>query len=182
MKKAFKWLAGLLLALVLLLGGAFAGAIWYIRPQQELTLEHAPLDLGAKGMNMVRSGKAELFLSGEDINNLARAHLKGQPQVTPDFRIEGAQLDLQGNRMTADINGRIRGQIAVGVQAEYELEWSDPNLIATPVSVKLRGIQLPSTLLERMVIPVGDKLPPLVGIKSVQFRDGGVAVALQLQP
>lgn len=67
------------------------------------------------------------------------------------------------------------------MQAEYRLEWRDPDLVATPLSAKLRGIALPAGTLEPIVIPVGSQLPSVVGIRSVEFRDGGVAVALQLR-
>ncbi|OXM14063.1 hypothetical protein [Paenibacillus herberti] len=181
MGKFVKRLFGLLLTLVILAGLATAGAIWYVRPQQELTLDHAPLDLVGKVQGMIRSGKAELFLSGEDINNLARSELSDKPQVTPEFRVDGAKFGLQGGLLTADINGRYRDLLDFGLQAKYQLEWRAPNLIATPAGLKLRGLDLPDSLLEPMTIPVGDLLPPLVGIRSVEFRDGGVAVSLELR-
>ncbi|PLT47846.1 hypothetical protein NYE40_21545 [Paenibacillus sp. FSL W8-1187] len=181
MGKVAKGFIGLLVALLVLAAAGAAAAVWYIRPQQELTLAHEPIDLAAKGLEMVQSGKAELFLSGQDINNLARERLSAQPQVTPEFRIEGAQLTLQGQRLTADIAGRYRDLLDAGVQAEYRLEWRDPDLVATPLSAKLRGIALPAGTLEPIVIPVGSQLPSVVGIRSVEFRDGGVAVALQLR-
>ncbi|ASS67160.1 MULTISPECIES: hypothetical protein [unclassified Paenibacillus] len=167
-----------LLVVALLAGGA---AIWYVRPAEKLTLDHSPLDFRSKAAEMIQSGKAEVFLSQEDITNLVRAQLAENPQVRPELRIEGVRIQLDGERMAADISAKYKSLLTVGAKASYKLEWRSPDLILTPQSLSIRSLELPETMLDEIVIPVGSQLPPLVGIRSVTFRDHGAAVGLKLQ-
>ena len=173
--------AAVLLVLAVLVGAAIAGLIGYVRPESGLTLDSKPLNLPAKAAELIRSGKAEFFLSQNDINNLVKAKLGEAPEVTPELRIHGARVTLNEDKLTVKIAGQYRELLSVGAEAAYHLEWRDPNLVAIPEALAIRSLKLPVSLLHPIVIPIGSQLPPAVGIRSVTFRDGGAVIGLKLK-
>ena len=146
-----------LLMLVVLAGAAVAGLIGYVRPEPGLTLESEPLNLPAKAAELILSGKAEVFLSQNDINNLVKAKLAEAPEVTPELRIQGARVTLNKDKLTVKIAGQYRELLSVGAEAAYRLEWRNPNLVAIPQALAIRSLKLPASLLHPIVIPIGSE-------------------------
>ncbi|MDG0809760.1 hypothetical protein [Cohnella rhizosphaerae] len=120
-----------LIALVVLI--AVGSVILYqlIKPAERLDLSYEKVDLEKKAVEMLKRVSTQLALSEADVNNLAKESIAQNPMYTPDARITGARFRLlDGDRLAADVNLKIRERIPVGLTIVYRLKWASPNLIA----------------------------------------------------
>ncbi|WP_040950241.1 hypothetical protein [Gorillibacterium massiliense] len=172
-----------LLVLGLLLGGAYYGAVRYIQPKEQLTLDYKPFDLGAKIREIAESGQFAVTLNDEEMNSLFVSKLAEDPNVASGVRITGARFTRDQDVIYADVNLLLRGRWKAGVQLTYRLAWEPPYLKASFQQASIHGKPLPKSLLDiqDVAVPVNEMLPPLIAIKNIQFNKDAIKVSLKLQ-
>lgn len=178
LRKTLYTAAALLLAIVLAVGAA----VWYAKPTEALDLAYEPVSIAQKALDMVKARKLEVRLSERDLNDLLKKQLAEHAQLRPNVTIEGARFEQHGNRITAYVNLKAYGGVAVGAAVDFTLAWRAPELIVSPTAVRVRGLPVPSALLplEPIVLRTDESLPPLVAIKDVRFEENGITVAFQV--
>jgi len=179
MKKWIRRLFFFLIVLIILAGLAVWGVLRYIAPQDKLDLQAHSIDIGEKVKEMALQTKLELALSEEDVNSLVKQQLIDQPQIAPDVRLMGARFELQRDQLTAHINVKYRNQIPVGAVATYRLIYEQPILIAVPQGLHIRSIRLPYDSLDELVIPLGELLPKMIEIDSVNFDPDQIRIGFK---
>jgi hypothetical protein len=175
MKKGFIIL--FVLALLAVIAGV--GALYYIKPDQNLDLAYEKVPLKERALDMVRRLSPELILTGEDLNNLAKKSVADNPQVEKDVTVTGANFTMKGELLIADLNVIWKNQISAGLEITYRLHWESPNVIATVEKVRMKGITLPVSMFSNRIIPIGQDLPKLLKIKNVVWNDGEIMVLFQ---
>ncbi|KRE96839.1 hypothetical protein ASG89_30360 [Paenibacillus sp. Soil766] len=156
--------------------------IQYVKPTKSLDLQYKEISISSKIAEMILTRKLDVRLSEEEVNQLLKKQLASHTLLPHDFRMEGAELNLQGAMVEADVNVRWRDRIPIGAHATFTLQWDPPNLVIQHVNTQLRSWQLPSTWLQLapIEIPLQSFLPKLIGIKDVVFEDN--AILIQLKP
>ena len=172
-----------LLFLGLLAAGAYYGAVRYVAPKEELTLDYKPFDLAGKVLQMVEERRLTLVISDEELNSLLVSRLAAEPAPHPDVRITGARFTREAELLHADVNLVIRERWKAGVRFDYRLEWDKPYLQARFEQATIRGNSLPQGLLSipDVSVQIEELLPPLVGIKVIDLSGKDIAVAFQVQ-
>jgi hypothetical protein len=165
-----------LFVLVLLVGIAGVGALYYIKPDQQLTLAYEEVNMKERALDMAKRMTPELILSGEDLNNLAKQSLAENPQVEDDIWVTGADFALEGDVLLADLNIEWKNRVSAGLQITYRLRWDNPNVIASVESARIKGISLPVSAFSDRIIPIGQKIPQLLKIKDLVWGDGEIKV------
>ncbi|MFF2483144.1 hypothetical protein [Paenibacillus sp. NPDC058071] len=183
MRKAFKRLVITLVVLAALIAG---GGLWlmsYVAPDEQLNLSYEPIDLKEKALSMVKRLSPELVLTESDINNLIKMQLRGGDSegLPPDVRLDGVRFELDGDRLLAHLNVTYKDRFPAGLLASYKLEWKEPNLIVTPVELKLKGYELSTASMERYMIPLDIGEQALVRIGDIRFDQNSIAIRLQMQ-
>lgn len=169
-----------LFVLLVIVGGSGVYGLYYIRPDPTLTLDYEPLSLKDKALDMAKRLSPELVLTEEDVNNLLKQALAEHPKQSPDVEVLGARFTLEGNRLQADLRLLWKGRVTAGMQVDYLLGWSEPNLTADVESVKLKGIKLSSGLTQDLAVPIGEELPPLIRIRNIEFGEREIRIRLDL--
>lgn len=164
---------------VLLVGIAGVGVLYYIRPDPTLTLDYTSVSLRDKALDMIKQMSPEIVLTEEDLNNLLKEVLARDPVIIPEVEVRGAHFSLSGNRLTAELRIMWKDRVAAGVQMEYTLVWNEPDLIAMPESIRIKDISLPVELMKRIVMPIEQQLPSVVGIRDIQFGPGDITIKLR---
>jgi hypothetical protein len=178
MGKVFKRLFITLGVLIVLVGGAVWWLLSYIAPDKQLDLNYSSIDLKEKAMDMARRLEPELILTESDVNNLIKKHL--HPDVADGVRLDGAQFHLSGDRLIADLNVTYRERISAQLQAEYRMEWQEPNLTLRPQSLSVKGIELPIDLLDTIIVPLDLQSGELVFVQDVRFESKQVKVLFKI--
>jgi hypothetical protein len=158
---------------------AGVGALYYIKPDQDLDLMYQRVPLKERALDMARRLSPELILTGEDLNNLSKKSVADNPQVEKDVRITGANFTMEGELMIANLNVIWKKQISAALQVTYRLRWESPNVIATVEKARMKGITLPVSMFSDRVIPIGQDLPKPLKIKDLVWGNGGVKVLFQ---
>ncbi|NQX62636.1 hypothetical protein [Paenibacillus qinlingensis] len=156
--------------------------IQYVKPTKSLDLQYKEIAISNKIAEMILSRKLDVRLSEEEVNHLLKKQLASHSALPHDFRMEGAELNLQGAMVEADVNVRWHDRLPIGAHATFTLAWDPPNLVIQHVSTQIRNWQLPSAWLQLapIEIPLQSYLPKLIGIKNVVFEDN--AILVQLKP
>jgi uncharacterized protein YneF (UPF0154 family) len=168
-----------LFILVLLAVIAGVGALYYIKPDQNLNLVYKKPPLTQRALDMVMHLSPELILNEEDINNLSKQSIADNPQVEKDIVVTGANFTLQGDLLIADLNVVWKNWIFAGLQITYRLHWENPNLIASVEKAQIKGVSLPTSAFSDRVIPVTQNLPKLLKIKDIVWGDRDMKVIFQ---
>jgi len=168
-----------LFVLVIIVVIALVGALYYVKPDQSLDLAYQKVPLKDRAIDMVRRMSPEMILTSEDLNNLAKKSIADNPQVEKDVVVTGADFDLQGELLIADLNIIWKDQVSAAIQVTYRLHWEHPNVVATVEKAKMKGIKLPNSMFSDRIIPIADDLPKLLKIKDLQWMDGEVKVVFQ---
>jgi hypothetical protein len=155
---------------------AGVGALYYIKPDQNLDLTYEKVPLKERALDMALRLSPELILTGKDINNLSKKSVADNPQVEKDVRVTGANFTMKGELLIADLNVVWKKQIAAALQITYRLRWESPNVIATVEKARMKGITLPASMFSDRIIPIGEHLPKLLKIKDLVWGDGEVKV------
>lgn len=179
MGKFLKRLFITLIVLLLIAGGAAWWFLSYIAPDKPLDLNYNPIDVRQKAVDMVKRLKPELVLSEEEVNDLIKKNI--DRDVAENVRLDGAQFRLKGDRLVADLNITYRDRIPAQIQAEYRLEWQNPNLALRPQSLKMKGIELPLSMLETIVVPLDLPTGDMVSVDDVKFEEKQVKVLFDIK-
>lgn len=175
MKKFFFRLFVLLLLAVI----AGVGALYYIKPDQELDLSYNRVPIDKRAIDMVSRMSTTLILTEEDVNNLIKASLSRNRQVQKDVEVTGAQFALDGELLIADLNVLWKSLVQAELQLTYRLSWADPNVVAEVLDAQLKDLPLPTAAFSDMVIPLGDEMPELLKIKDIQWGTGEIKVVFE---
>ncbi|WP_082927506.1 hypothetical protein [Paenibacillus oryzisoli] len=156
--------------------------IQYVKPTKLLDLQYKEISISSKIAEMILSRKLDVRLSEEEVNQLLKKQLASHSTLPHDFRMEGAELNLQGSTVEADVNVRWRDRVPIGAHATFTLAWDPPNLVIQHENTQIRNWQLPSAWLQLapIEIPLQSYLPKLIGIKNVVFEDK--TILIQLKP
>jgi hypothetical protein len=168
-----------LFVLLLLAAAAGVGAIYYVRPDPALNLQYEPVAIKEKALEMVKRMSFDMILSEEDVNNVLKKSLAQNPVRNRDVEVRGANFTVAGDRLTADLSLLWKNRIPAGVQVIYRLSWQQPDLVATVEQVKVKSVNLPSSLADDLVLPIGRELPKPLKIKEVQLGEKEVTIVLQ---
>lgn len=169
---------------LLLLVVLVTAAVLYIRPSERLDLDYSEVDWGAKVREMIRNENPELTINEQEFNQLAKKGLSERiaEQELP-VEIKGANFNLDGNRLEADLNVSW-GAIEAGVQVGYVMEFvpETERLSLTPESMSVRGIRLPHERfgLEPIDIDLGSALPDMVKVEGMQFAGNEIKAKLAI--
>ncbi|AZN41861.1 hypothetical protein [Paenibacillus albus] len=168
-----------MIVLILLVTGAGTFAIWYVKPEEDLNLNYAPVPIMDRALTMLRQLDTEFVLTEADINNIGKASIRLHPDYSPDIRITGARLELQEDKLVAHVNVKYKKRIPAGLVITYKLMWSEPNVVAVVEEAKLKGITLKKSYFDNMVIPLGSELPRLVHIQKMDVKGKSVVVTIR---
>lgn len=179
MKKFMGRLFIFLLFLVLLAGGGLWWFSSYIAPDQERDLAYGTIDVREKALDMIKAMKPELVLSETDINNLIKKNM--DPDISEKVTVDGADFTLEGSLLLADLNITYYGRIPAEVQAAYDMEWDGTKITLQPVSLRLKDISLPVSMLETITVPLDLPVDDMVKVEEVRFEAGQVKVLFRIQ-
>jgi len=168
-----------LFVLVLIVAAAGVGALYYIKPEQNLDLAYEEVPFKQRALEMARSLSFEMTLSSEDLNQLAKKSIASNPQVEKDIRVTGASFTTDHDLLIADLNIIWKDRVSAELQVTYHLNWESPNVVATVLEARMKGIPLPDTLFSERIIPIGDELPKWLKIENLIWGDGEVKVQFQ---
>ncbi|RJE84249.1 hypothetical protein D3P07_23040 [Paenibacillus sp. 1011MAR3C5] len=179
MGKFLKRLFITLIVMLLIIGGAAWWFLSYISPDKPLNLNYNPIDVRQKAVDMVKRLKPELVLSEAEVNDLIKKHI--DRDVAEGVELDGAEFELNGDRLIADLNITYKDRIPAHIRAEYRLEWQNPNLALRPQSLTMKGIQLPLRMLETIVVPLDLPTGDMVTVDDVKFEEKQVKVLFQIK-
>ncbi|WP_435922443.1 hypothetical protein [Paenibacillus sp. DYY-L-2] len=169
---------------LLLLVVLVTAAVLYIRPSERLDLDYTEIDWGAKVREMIRNENPELTINEQEFNQLAKKGLSERiAEHELPVEIKGANFNLDGNRLEADLNvswGAIEAAVQVGYIMEFVPETE--RLSLTPESMSVRGIRLPPERfgLEPIDIDLGSALPDMVKVEGMQFSGNEIKAKLAI--
>lgn len=169
---------------LLLLVVLVTAAVLYIRPSERLDLDYTEVDWGAKVHEMIRNENPELSINEREFNQLAKKGLSERiAEHELPVEIKGANFNLDGNRLEADLNvswGAIEAAVQVGYVMEFVPETE--RLSLTPESMSVRGIRLPPERfgLEPIDIDLGSALPDMVKVEGMQFSGNEIKAKLAI--
>lgn len=191
MAKMVKRLFIVLLIIVLVLGGALWWAISYIAPDEQLDMSYTSIDVKDKALSMVKKFKPELVLTESDMNNLIKMNIASKYEsgssaapsieLKENVRLNGASFELEENKLIAHLNITYRDRIPAALQAEYTMEWESPNFILRPQSLSLKGIALPLSMLETIVVPIDLPAQDVIKVNDVQFLQDQIKILFKIQ-
>jgi len=191
MGKTLKRLLISVIVILLLLGGALWWFLSYIAPDEPLDMSYAPIDVKEKALDMVKKLKLELVLSESDINHLIKMNMKDENAISrpesadqgiaKDIHLDGANFDLEENKLIAQMNITYKNKIPARLDAVYSLDWESPNIILKPQSLSVKAIQLPLSTLETIVIPLDLPAQDVVTVRDVQFEKDQMRIQFKLQ-
>ncbi|SFS62437.1 hypothetical protein [Paenibacillus sp. BC26] len=168
-----------LIVLLALVIAACFGAVIYVKPTEQLDLRFNEVPLLERALTMIKNLKTSFVLSEADIDNIGKAAIRLKPEYQPGVLITGARFNLEGERLVAHLNLKLRDRLPVGIVIYYKLEWNEPNLVAKVDEAKLRGISLSKGYFDDIVIPLGSQLPELLHIKGIAIDKGNVVVSIR---
>ncbi|MGG1633971.1 hypothetical protein [Paenibacillus sp. NRS-1760] len=191
MGKTLKRLLMSFIVILLLLGGALWWFLLYIAPDEPLDMSYAPIDVKEKALDMVKKMKLELVLTESDINHLIKMNMKDElaisrpesthQEIAKAIHLDGANFDLEENRLIAQMNITYKNKIPARLDAVYSLDWESPNIILKPQSLSVKAIQLPLSMLETIVIPLDLPAQDVVTVRDVQFENNQIKIRFKLQ-
>ncbi|SDX51467.1 hypothetical protein [Paenibacillus sp. CF384] len=175
----FKKIGITLIVLLVLVIAAGVGAVMYVKPTEKLDLKFNEVPLMERALTMIKNLRTSFVLSEADIDNIGKAAIRLKPEYQPGVLITGARFNLEGERLVAHLNLKLKDRLPVGIVIYYKLEWNNPNLVAKVDEAKLRGITLSKGYFDDIVIPLGSELPELLHIKGIVIDKGNVVVSIR---
>lgn len=179
MKKFMGRLLIFLVAVALLAGGGLWWFSSYIAPDQVRDLAYGKIDVREKALEMIRAMKPELILSEQDVNNLIKKNM--DPEYSDAVTVDGADFSLEGSRLLADLNITYYGRIPAGVQAAYNMKWDGSTITLQPVSLRLKDISLPVSMLQPITVPLDLPVGDLFTVEDVRFETGQIKILFNVQ-
>ncbi|RCX13935.1 hypothetical protein DFP94_11946 [Fontibacillus phaseoli] len=156
--------------------------VLYIRPAKSLDLHYSAVSWKDKLRGMAESRRPELTLTEQELNHLSKKELRQYiAEHELPVRITGADFQLNGDRLTADVNASW-GAIDVGVKADYLMEYASGRLLLVPEKLAIRELMFPPERfgLEPIEIDLGIYLPDVVKVKEMSFPGKTIKVEFTL--
>ncbi|GIP30456.1 hypothetical protein J23TS9_55860 [Paenibacillus sp. J23TS9] len=157
--------------------------IWYISPDQKLDLNYQSIDIKAKAVQMLKTRKPEITLSGSELNELAKKELlKHMGDIPQQITVTGAEFHFVGQEVTADINGKWGGLVPFGAELKFHMEASGSVLELNHESTRIKSIHIPAERLglETITVPLKDHLPDMLTVDHMEFLQDGVKLTFKL--
>lgn len=178
MGKLFKRLSIALIVVLLLLAGGVWWLLSYIAPEEQLDMSYTPISMKEKTLAVIKSMKPELILTESDINSLIKMNLNRD--LAEHIRLVGSRFELRGDHLSAYMNVRYRDRIPFQLNAEYQMEWREPNLVLWPQSLKIKNIDLPIFMLEKITVPLDLSGDGMIALDKIQFEPERIRVKFKL--
>ncbi|BFH65293.1 hypothetical protein [Paenibacillus azoreducens] len=157
--------------------------IWYIAPDKKLDLRYQDIDVKAKAVEMLKTQKPEITLSGSELNELAKKELlKHLGDIPQQITVTGAEFHFSGQEVTTDINGKWNGMIPFGAELTFFMEASGSVLELHHESTRIKSLRIPSAQLGLGSIEVHlkDHLPEMLTVDQIQFLQEGVKLTFKV--
>ncbi|GAB2694047.1 hypothetical protein ACFQWB_02845 [Paenibacillus thermoaerophilus] len=179
--RARRILFGLIAGLFALAALACALLI-YVRPDKELTLDYKPFKPRANLLQGLLTGNPELVLTESDIRSLVMAQLSANRRPRPGVEIVGADLRLDGDRVSADLNLRYRERADIGARLTFRLIWRDGVLTVRHEETNIKSLSVPASWFRvpDYSLPLAELLPAPIVIRDLQFRGKEIVLTLGL--
>lgn len=178
MSKSRLFIGLILLVLVVLI----TSVVLYIRPTEQHNLSYAKISWQDKLQGMVETRRAEIILTEQEVNQLAKKELVEYMAVhTLPVEVTGADFRLYGNQITSELNVT-RGFLDASITANFRLNYSSGQLELYPESVAVKGISLsPETVgLELVTIDLQEYLPDVVKVQEIEFLGKSIRLKFSL--
>lgn len=141
----------------------------YIQPQQELDLKAEPIDVSEKMKQMVVNLKTEVVLTEDEIDSIIKMRL--DPNINEHVEVEGAQFYIENDMLHAVFNVMYRNKIRAELNVQYNFILDEAAIIRLqPVSIKLKDVPLPLSLLKPMTIQLYNTEQSIVKITEVENK------------
>ncbi|MWV47328.1 hypothetical protein GRF59_27410 [Paenibacillus sp. HJL G12] len=157
--------------------------IWYISPDQKLDMNYKEIDVKAKALQMLKTRKPEITLSGSELNELAKKELlKHMGDIPQQITVTGSDFHFNGQEVTADINGKWEGLIPFGAELKFNMEANGSILELHHQSTRVKAIQVPAERfgLGTITVPLKDHLPDMLTVDHMEFLQDGVRLTFKL--
>lgn len=177
-KKGGRILLGLLIFILLIIGAG----IWYITPSKSLDLKYRSIDVKDKIIKMVETRQPQMVLNTDEVAQLSKKNLiKYLNTHNVGVDITGADFQMNGDMMTADVNGKW-GIVPFGATLQFHMTANGSKLFLEHESTKVRSLEVPQALLklEPIEISLKDYLPDLLTVKEVDFLDAGMKLTFKI--
>ena len=172
-------LAALGAAVVLL-----AGLVWDVQPSEseELNLQYTRYELRHELAEMIRERRTSVVLSEAEINNVLKAELAARRIETAYGRLTGARFELVDGGMIAHLKLSALDRVEIGARLSYAFHWQEPDITVQLQDARIKAIPVPPEWIPmpRFTIRLSDKLPPLIGIRSVDFNEDAIVIRFKL--
>lgn len=173
----------LFIGLFLLLLVLITSVILYIRPTEQHDLSYTNISWQDKLQEMAETRRAEIILTEQEINQLAKKGLVEYLAAhnTLPVEVTGAEFRLYGNQITSELNVS-RGLLEAGITASFRLNYSSGQLELYPESVAVKGISLsPETVgLEPVTMDLKKYLPDVVKVQEIDFLGKSIKLKFSL--
>ncbi|MDR9857075.1 hypothetical protein RJP21_26110 [Paenibacillus sp. VCA1] len=179
MKVLFRTIVTLLLLAVIACGLV----IWYISPDQKLDLSYRDIDVKAKAVQMLKTRKPEITLSGSELNELAKKELlKHLGDIPRQITVTGAEFHFSGQEVTADINGKYEDLIPFGAKLKFYMEANGSTLELQHESTQIKAIKIPASQLKlgTITVQLKDHLPDMLTVDHIEFLPDGAKLSFKL--
>lgn len=162
-----------LFILVILLGIVLL--LLYIKPSQQLDLKADSIDINEKMMYMVTNMKTEIVLTESDIDALIKMNLN--PQLDDHLIVEGANFYVEKNILHATLNVKYRDKIPAQLVATYSFDLNEAGVLSMdPISIKLKDINLPQSVLSPIQFQLYDMKNSIVKITDIENRQRDIII------
>lgn len=167
----------IIIFIVIVVGAVFA-LKQYISPSQQLSMDHTPINIEQKIKAMVTTLKSEVRLSEEDIDSLIKQHM--DQQLNGYTYINGAKFYVENNILDAVLNVTLYNKVEAEVHASYNVHWNGSQLELLPQLLSVKDIPLPTSWLEKIVIPINDEADSIVTISSLSNVGKEIVIKFKL--
>lgn len=147
----------------------------YIKPNEQLNLEANKIDVQEKITYMITNFKSEVILTEQDIDGLIKQNFN--PQIGSHLVVDGAYFYIEKNILHAKLNVKYRNKVAAELNAQYSFELNDSGVVSIkPLSLQLKDINLPTTLLTPITFQLYDMKNSMVKITKIQNKNREIIV------
>lgn len=151
----------------------------YIKPNEQLSLESSKIDVTEKITYMISNLKTEVILNEQDIDALIKQNFN--PQISNQLVVEGAYFYVEQSQLHAKLNVKYRKKVAAELNAQYSFNLNENGVISIdPISLKLKDISLPTTLLTPITFQLFDMKNSIVKITKIQNKNRDIIVKWNL--
>lgn len=172
----------ILLVFIMLIIVVVGAGIWYVTPTKNLDLKYHSIDIKGKMMSMLETRQPQMILNKDEVAQMSKKNLV-KYLSTHDVGVEitGANFQMNGEIMTADINGKF-GVLPFGATLQFHMTSSGSQLILEHQSTKIRNLDVPVSIfkLEPIEISLKDYMPDIVTVKDVDFLEDGMKLTFKI--